>query len=136
FGRGAWSLLSLIMSLIAVLVSLLLILGAIFRRIYRNEDEDKEAYADSDADDEDEKRKKVSKVLKVATIILGILTPIVWLILDDLTLPMVWINKWTLYVGIVFLVHIVFLIVYKARRHKEDSDDDEGETTYDNAIGA
>jgi uncharacterized repeat protein (TIGR02543 family) len=105
---GAWSLLSLLMSLVAVVISVLLLIGAFFR-----------------------KNRKRGRILKIATVIVGVLTAIVWIVLDDFSLPMAWINKWTLYVGIVFIVHIVLLVVYKLRRKNNDGDN---EDVYENVV--
>jgi preprotein translocase subunit SecG len=38
--------------------------------------------------------------------------------LDNLNQPMVWINRWTIFVGIVFIAHIVMLMIYKHRNGK------------------
>jgi hypothetical protein len=127
FSSNAWSLLSLIMSLVAVVISILLIVGAIARKRREDNEDELTGYArDGGVRDEEEERRRRGKMLKVATIILGILTPIVWLILDDLSLPMAWINKWTLFVGIVFILHIVVLVVYKVRKHEYAEDEEEG----------
>jgi preprotein translocase subunit SecG len=34
----------------------------------------------------------------------------------------VWINKFTVYVGIAFVAHIVLLVVYKMRKHDDKED--------------
>jgi amino acid transporter len=109
--KGAWSLLSLLMSLVAVIFSVLLVVGVFMRR---RED-----------DYEDEDRRRHGKILKTFTIIVGILTPIVWLILDNLNQPMVWINNWTVFVGITFIVHIALLVVYKLRKGNEEKEEED-----------
>ncbi|MDR0853563.1 MAG: InlB B-repeat-containing protein [Clostridiales Family XIII bacterium] len=109
---NAWSLLSLIMSLIAIVISLILIIWRLVRR--RAEDDEMEDYEGYDPE-EDEMEKRNAFIARLLTIIFGILTPIVFLILDDMRLPMVWINKWTPYVGIVFIIHIALLLFYKLR---------------------
>ncbi|GHU62139.1 hypothetical protein AGMMS49983_03050 [Clostridia bacterium] len=125
FGSGAWSLLSLILSLIAVIVALLLLVRAAAKRRERR-DEDVAQYEDEETKEKEERR-RYTTALRITTIIIGFLVMIVWLILDNLSLPMVWINKWTLFVAVVFLVHIIFLAVYrynKAKDEKEDGDDE------------
>jgi uncharacterized repeat protein (TIGR02543 family) len=116
--RGAWSLLSLLMSIVAVVVSVLLILGALKRR--RNGED--EYRLDDVAEEEYEKRRRRGRILKVLTVVLGILTPIVWLWLDNLNQPVVWVNKFTVYVGIAFVAHVVLLVVYKMRKHDDKED--------------
>jgi amino acid transporter len=97
----------------------LLIVGALTNR-KRKDDKDSEYYLESEEDERD--KRKNGQVWKIITIIVGVLTPIVWLILDNLNQPMAWINKWTLYVGIVFIVHIAALIIYRVRRDKGQED--------------
>jgi hypothetical protein len=117
---NAWSLLSLMMSLIAILLSIVLIVRWIARR--RNEEEDED---ENDDEEEEEKTYRNAYIARTLTIIFGILTPIVFLILDDMRLPMVWINKWTPYVGLVFLIHIALFIVYKLRNKEKDPNESE-----------
>jgi amino acid transporter len=114
-GKAAWSLLSLRMSIFAVLIALTLILARIVRR------RDLEEEGEEVEEDSEEKKRRNAFVTRTLTVIFGVLTPIVFLILDDMRLPMTWINRWTLYVGFTFLVHIVLLIVYKFRNKKGDS---------------
>jgi uncharacterized repeat protein (TIGR02543 family) len=119
-GKGAWSVLSLILSLLALIISVLLAIGAFFRRRQRDEDDHTEQ--------DNDKQRKRGKILKVLTIVVGILTPIVWLILDNLNQPMVWINKWTLIVAIFFIVHIALLLVYKIRSGRKNQGEEDYET--------
>jgi uncharacterized repeat protein (TIGR02543 family) len=122
-GRGAWSLLSLILSLIAVIVSAMLLIGAFANRKRRN---GVEYYVEGGEKTGEQKRR--ANILRSLTVLAGILTAVVWLILDDFTLPIVWINRWTSVVGIIFIVHIVLLIVFNVRHNNEQQDDvDEAE---------
>jgi uncharacterized membrane protein len=130
-GSAAWSLLSLIMSVIAIVISLLLIIARIVRRRREDEDEDEreyrraqryEQYGDYDEEEDEGRNAYIARTL---TVIFGILTPIVFLILDDLRLPMTWINRWTPYVALAFIIHIVFLIVYKLRNKERKEEDRE-----------
>jgi hypothetical protein len=55
-----------------------------------------------------------------------VLTPVVWLFVDDLSTPMVWINKWTLAVGICFLLHLVLTVLHTLTgRRRQNADKDE-----------
>jgi uncharacterized repeat protein (TIGR02543 family) len=88
---GAWSLLSLILSIAAVISVLLAVVTALRRRENKN------------------------GILQIIAIAVGILTPIVWLLLDNLSQPMVFINKWTILVAIIFAVHLILTIAYKKK---------------------
>jgi uncharacterized repeat protein (TIGR02543 family) len=96
--KGAWSLLSLLMSFIAVVISVLMLVGSRDRRV---------------------------NILRVLTIIAGGLTPVVWLWLDNLNQSIVWINRWTIFVGIVFAIHVALLVVYKVKKNKDENDDED-----------
>jgi predicted outer membrane repeat protein len=112
-----WSLLSLILSLVAVIISVLLMVGIFLRRKNgKDGDEEQNATYREDGKEEGEEKRSGGGIMRVLTVIAGILTPIVWLILDDLTQPIVWINKWTIVVALVFVLHLIFLFVYKARK--------------------
>jgi uncharacterized repeat protein (TIGR02543 family) len=119
---AVWSLLSLIMSAIAVAIAILLAIGAMLRR--REEEED-ERLGDCNSEEEEKDRKRQG-LLKILACACGALTLIVWLILDDLTLPMAWINKWTIVVGVVFAMHLALFILYKVNSgNRRDENEDE-----------
>jgi amino acid transporter len=92
--------------------------------IRRKRDDDEEEDRDKDDDDERRKRQRTT-IFTILAAIFGILTPIVWLLLDDLDLPMDWINRYTLYVAIAFIIHLILFIVHKTRKEKNEVDDEE-----------
>ncbi|MDR0817931.1 MAG: InlB B-repeat-containing protein, partial [Clostridiales Family XIII bacterium] len=108
--EGAWSLLSLLLSLVALAISVLLIVSAATGRNRREDEYHQNQYEDG--------QRKQGRVLKVLAIIAGILTPVIWLLLEDLSQPIIWINKWTLFVGVVFIIHIAMFTLYKVRSNK------------------
>ncbi|MDR0875859.1 MAG: InlB B-repeat-containing protein [Clostridiales Family XIII bacterium] len=118
---NTWSLISLLFSIIAVIASILLIVAALVKRTGQKES-----------------RKKQGQALKVFAIIAGILTPVVWVILDDLSNPMAWVNRWTVFVGVVFIVHLALVLLYAARSRKDDDGDaDDGSVflSHDESFG-
>ncbi|MDR1068258.1 MAG: InlB B-repeat-containing protein [Clostridiales Family XIII bacterium] len=117
-----WSLLSLLMSLIAVIITLLLLIFMIVRRRRDNDDDDDENRYD---DDDERRRRQRMTIFTILAAIFGILTPIVWLLLDNLDLPMDWINRYTLYVAIIFVIHLIFCIIHKMRRGRNEDDNEE-----------
>jgi amino acid transporter len=62
--------------------------------------------------------------LKILALVAGVGTLVVWLLLDNLSQPMVWINAWTIFVAIMFVVHVVILAAYLVIRRRADADDD------------
>ncbi|MDR1068174.1 MAG: hypothetical protein LBL36_02880 [Clostridiales Family XIII bacterium] len=102
---GNWSLLSLIMSAAAIFGSILLLIGAYLRRRARKNEE---RFA---KDSEDETRRRSARgMLKILAVIAGITTPVVWLLLDDLSQSMVVVNTNTMYVGMAFALHLALMI--------------------------
>jgi hypothetical protein len=120
--RSVWSLLSLIMSLLAVVISVVLIVGAIFRRgrVDSGEYDLHEYTGDTDYDGqaagEDEKMRKRDVMIRALTVALGALTLTVWRLLDDLSRPMTWMNQWTPIIAILFAAYITCLVIYLVRR--------------------
>jgi amino acid transporter len=120
---AVWSLLSLILSVIAVIITVLLVIGSLARR--RNGDSETEYSVYGR--DETEKRRRRGRLLKLLTCIVGILTLIIWLVLDDTSLPMAWFNRYTPIVAVFFIVHLALFAVYRIRRSRQ-GDDTESET--------
>ncbi|MDR0817197.1 MAG: YDG domain-containing protein, partial [Clostridiales Family XIII bacterium] len=109
---AVWSLLSLIMSLAAVIITLCLIIGSLLAR--RRRDDDPGVYGEDR--DEERRNQRKGRILKVLACAVGVITAVLRLVLDDLTQPMAWINRWTVLVGIAFVLHIAALIAYKVRK--------------------
>ncbi|MDR0876123.1 MAG: InlB B-repeat-containing protein, partial [Clostridiales Family XIII bacterium] len=111
-GQGAWSLINLLLSLIAVIIAAVTIVGAISRRRFANGVPTYDGNV----------RNAQTNLLRSLVIITGILTAVIWLCVDNLTTPVAWINKYTLVVGIVFIVHLIFFFIYRTRRVKDNID--------------
>ncbi|MDR3037669.1 MAG: hypothetical protein LBU31_04595 [Coriobacteriales bacterium] len=151
-GTGDWSLLSLMLSVIAIILSLFLAIGAFIRRCEEEERQDGLVFEGADgvqtvyvanrtviryeADgkqvellieeqrDEDERRRRL--MWRVLAIMAGILTPVVWLFLDDLTKPMVFVNRYTAAVTFIFLVHVALCVIHYIRKNcHKDKDESE-----------
>jgi uncharacterized repeat protein (TIGR02543 family) len=105
--NGAWSLLNLIVSIVALAISVIMVISAI-----RRKDDDRERDdAGNLLDGEPEEFKVRLRRNMIITAIIGIVPLILFLILENTTLPRVWIDKYSLLFGIVFLVQIVFLVI-------------------------
>jgi hypothetical protein len=113
FSKGAWSLLSAVFSLISVILSVFMIFGIITKR---------RALKAVEAFKNDlSRRKKLASASRVIAVLLGAVVPVVWVILDDFGLPMVWLNRWTSVVGAIFLVQVVMFVIYEMAASKVDS---------------
>jgi uncharacterized repeat protein (TIGR01451 family) len=135
---GAWSLLSLLLSLIALIGVLVSIVASLFRgtpksrlRALKNceGDEDrsdagKQGYAELFVQDHTEdrpQRRRRLLLLFVAMSIAGILVGVIWLLLDNLAQPMVWVNRWTIIVGIVFVIYVALTITCAAVQRRSSA---------------
>jgi hypothetical protein len=103
---GTWSILNLIMAIVAIATSLKLIVN-IFRR--REESIIRPTSA------------KRSNILKIGAVATGLLTFSLVVGLDDFSQPMTWINKWTILIGAAFAAHLILLSVYRVRKTSPDS---------------
>jgi uncharacterized repeat protein (TIGR02543 family) len=110
---GVWSLLSMLFAVLGLSISVVLILSAIVRRRRK----------DGIADEGTKRKDAVARTLTALTALVGVLVSIIWLLLDDLSLPVAWINHQTVFVGIAFAVQIIIFVVYvlrtKTRKSKE-----------------
>jgi hypothetical protein len=64
----------------------------------------------------------------VVAVASGILALGAWLLLDDLSLPMAWINRFTPLVATLLACHVIAAVVFvvRSRRPAEDDTEDEG----------
>lgn len=99
--KSVWSALSFILSIIAVILAIVTAVGTIIDKTTRS------VFTDSTAD-EAQYRKLLMKVL---AIIAGVATLATWLILDDLSTPLAWINIWTPVVVVIFVASVVLFVI-------------------------
>jgi len=101
---GVWSFLSMIFSVVAITIAVILVIGMVFRKVRVKILENIGVY--------DKEHLKLIKqrgiLLRILTIIFGAITLLVWVYLDDFNLGMVWINGYTIWVGISLAVTLVF----------------------------
>jgi alternate signal-mediated exported protein len=121
-GRRGWSLLSLILSVTAAGIAALII-----ARGWARKEEADEMWAEDE--EKEMRRRKRRRVLRPLAVAIGFFTGILWLILDDLTLPMVWINEYTLFVAIAFLVFFLLWIWMAFTRREVDDIEEQDEAT-------
>lgn len=110
---GSWSLLSLMMAVAGALISMLMLVTVFTRR--KEETEAEDGY-------ETRTVWRKNTFLKVAAIVLGLLAGVLFLALDDLSLSMVFLNKWTLWVAVPFILHLAVVVAHFFRRKKTDEE--------------
>jgi len=118
---GAWSALSMFLSLTAVVIAAIYGIGFLVRR--------KRAKMLEDLGDYDDDRatliKKRGNLLRLIAIIVGVMTLVIWLYMDDLSLALVWINAFTPMVGVLFAITVVMCVITNGRSKKLLSDQEE-----------
>ena len=116
-GEGGWALLNLILTVLTVLGSIIIIaLGA---KKKEDEEENNRAEAENDEDKENAKRKLI---MKISGILIAIGAVILFIVTEDMTQPMVFVDKWTIITAVVTLVQTVVAVFTK-----KDNEDDEKE---------
>jgi hypothetical protein len=117
---GAWALVNLICSILTVLGSLI----AVFRR-KDDEEEDEEQNVNMYRDEEDEdNRGRKMFAAKAAGILTAIASVITFILTEDMRLPMILIDKWTLLMVIMLAVQIVAAVLNKKASEADEEEDD------------
>ena len=116
--EGSWALINLIASLLGLLAALFLI----FAKHQKDDDEEdqNQSAAMNEEDPEQLKRKRIYKWISGLTAVVSI---IVFVLTENMRLPMILVDKWTLLMVVFFLINAVTL--YLGRRWHENEDDEE-----------
>jgi len=123
---GAWALVNLICAILTALGAIV----ALFRKKEEDdEEEDEEGNAkpkiDEEEDEEDDNRGKKMLAAKIAGAIAGVAGPVAFILTEDITLPMIMIDKWTLLMVIILAVQIVAAILNKKASKLDDEEEEE-----------
>jgi len=128
------------MSVIAILNAVILLTTVIARkrRTRFNEEtdaENNEKSSDSDTNETEYdtlKQRRRFVTLKIIALLAGIIPLILFLLLENIRLPLVWITQWTPIIGAFFIIHMIILlvqIVVKERVRNKNEDEDENDIT-------
>lgn len=108
-----WALLNLILMILTIIACLADIL-----LYFRREDEDKE-------DLDIPKRKRRRLVIRITTIIPAVIAVIMFILTENMRLPMKWVDQWTIWM-VIWLV-ISLILAFASKTKKDDDEYDEGE---------
>ncbi|MFV0352440.1 MAG: InlB B-repeat-containing protein [Oscillospiraceae bacterium] len=124
---GAWSLLNLIITITAVAVSLALVMS-LFKKEARRLTSDYDVEYDEAAG----KSKKPFRIFAILGAAVGAALLMLFLLLENLTLSMAWVNRWTVLVLLVFVVQMLIVIAGRAytsyKKRKDNQEEDEKQT--------
>lgn len=125
----AWALLNLILAIVTVLASAILLLLGLKK--YRDEKEEEKdtppeqvsARDDQEEDDgEEARRRKV--LLRLCSILPAAGSVIAFLLTEDMSLPMIFVDRWTWLMVLIAVVQaVICILVFWKRKEKEDEDD-------------
>jgi len=125
-GRGvAWSLLNLMMSIIALFNAIILLVTILTKKRKRE-------FEEPDENDELDRNKPESIPqrfirLKIPALLAGTIPGILFLILENIRLPVTWITRWTPIIGAFFIIHMALVIIQFAIKRKKKPEDPEDE---------
>jgi CBS domain containing-hemolysin-like protein len=117
------------MGLVALCVTAVLLITTLRGSRRRHEDDSEQdaanAQAAQDVQDDQNSNERPALGWKIAAMLVGLLTFVLVILLNDFSLPMVLINEWTFLIAIVFILHILFVVIGKVR----DKDKQQGSGT-------
>lgn len=120
---GTWALLNLILAILYVILAVVLIIG-IFQRNRKKDEQSEEAQENG----ETERNRKSGMGWRIFSIIVGILSPIAFILTENIRLEMIFVDRWTLLMVIILAVQVIGMLLLKRARNQEDKDDDEKQT--------
>ena len=91
-----------------------------------DEDEKQTAY-NAEAEDEDDNRGKKMLAAKIAGVLAGIAGPVVFLLTEDMSLPMAMVDKWTILMIAILAVQVVAAALNKKASKLDDEEEESAE---------
>ncbi len=113
---GSWALINLITTILSVIIALGMLLTGLFKKTYEKEDTEND-----EEDNEDRGKHKKSKIFGILPAVLSVM---LFIMTEDIRLPMVLIDKWTIPMVIILIISIILAYLTKNKK-KEDNDEEE-----------
>lgn len=108
--QGAWALVNLIATILGCIIALLV--------LFIKKKSDNEEYTE---DEKSDIRKM--RITKIASILVGIISIIVFILTEDMSLPMILTDKWTLCMILLLIIEVVNIWIVKKQSQREEEDD-------------
>ncbi len=121
---GAWALVNLILMLLTVLASLLLLLGYLGKKKYAKEDEYGNALHDANGNEIIDYTRNKKGFWRVASLIPAIAAVIAFALTENMRLPMVMTDRWTLLMVIIAVVQLIVAVLCKKKKEYEEDEDE------------
>ena len=119
---GAWALVNLILMLLTVLASLLLLLGYMGKKKYAKEDEYGNALHDANGNEIIDYTRNKKGFWRVASLIPAIAAVIAFALTENMRLPMVMTDRWTLLMVIIAVVQLIVAVLCKKKKESEEDE--------------
>ena len=119
---GAWALVNLILTVLTVLGSILLLIGYIGKKQKEHEDENGNVILNAEGEAETDDIKKKGG-WRLASIIPAVAAVIAFILTENMRLPMVLVDKWTLLMVIIALVQL--LVAYFSKKKTQEPEQPE-----------
>ena len=100
----SWALINLIATLLTFIIAILLLIMAWINKRKENDDV----------------KIKNHMIKRIISIVVAIISGFIFLITEDITLPMVLIDQWTLIMIVIFLIQIVIMILCKHKKQENE----------------
>lgn len=121
--KGHWALINLIATVGGALLALILLIGKHKKDVDDENDENAQVVA-SEMDEEDEEFVTRRRKWKFISTAVALVSVVIFFLTENMSLPMVWVDKYTLLMLALFLLNAVSLYMGK-RWHEEDKDEEE-----------
>ena len=113
---GAWALVNLILMLLTVLASLLLLLGYLGKKKHTERDE----YGNKRIDYTRNKK----GFWRVASLIPAIAAVIAFVLTENMKLPMIMVDRWTLLMAVIAVLQLIVAVMSKKQKESQDDEDE------------
>ena len=113
---GAWALVNLILMLLTVLASLLLLIGYLGKKKHTERDE----YGNKRIDYTRNKK----GFWRVASLIPAIAAVIAFVLTENMKLPMIMVDRWTLLMAVIAVLQLIVAVMSKKQKESQDDEDE------------
>ena len=120
-----WALINLICAIVTVLFGLLLLISKRHKSEDDDEEDDETKQQTNNDDEEKEQEKKRGLFTRVLAVLIAIVSVVLFLVTEDMSLAWTWTDQWTIWMVVIGLVQIVVFFV--GRKWKNVDNDDENE---------
>lgn len=116
----AWALWNLIFAVVTVIGSIILLITYVKKR--RESEDEQNNEENQSGEDEDAEKKKLCRPARIFSIIVSVASVIFFILTEDVTLPMKWVDQYTWIMIVAFLAQVVDML-YIGSRGKEKKGD-------------